>query len=393
MLARTGMERVIEWASLEKLPTPTFLFLAAPVREAVARLRETLGGRISYAAKANPHPLALRELAPVVDEFNVTNLVHLDALLESGVAPSRILLAHPVLGREVANAALERGITRFVLDCPRGLRLLRELTSTAAVTLRMRPPDAGQSTHSLVRFGNTRELLRTLAREVANAGFRIEALSFFVGTSGSEMEKAKPFCSGLRELAALRHDLDRDGIAVPLVNIGGGFPGARRVFHRDHPGFFSRIRAALLEYFGPAVDFVSEPGRFLSEPSLALLSRVVADRSLAGRRFVHLDASAYAGLFESCFIADGGSGPTIEVSEPSRHRTPASVLGPIMDSFDVIRRAADLPLLEEGELVLLPNVGAYAWSYTTASEGLAAPSVLAAPDWIGRQLGEGWHAA
>jgi diaminopimelate decarboxylase len=64
-----------------------------------------------------------------------------------------------------------------------------------------------------------------------------------------------------------------------------------------------------------------------------------------------------------------------------------------MDSFDVIRRAADLPLLEEGELVLLPNVGAYAWSYTTASEGLAAPSVLAAPDWIGRQLGEGWHAA
>ena len=70
-------------------------------------------------------------------------------------------------------------------------------------------------------------------------------------------------------MAALRERLALDGIDVPMVNIGGGFPGARRLFHRDHPDFFQRIRDSLAKHFGPEVDFVSEPGRFLSEPSMA----------------------------------------------------------------------------------------------------------------------------
>jgi ornithine decarboxylase len=389
------VEDVLKWAAEEQVDTPAFLLSPAALQAGVAQLRHGLGGRISYATKANAHPKVMEQLAPLVDEFNVTNLVHLDALLALGVEPSRISYLHPVSTPATVDAVAARGVTRFVVDDERGLRLLRAAgesarVETIRVTLRLRPPDIGESTRSVVRFGNTREVLRQLARAAADTGLHIEALSFFVGTAGGGMSEALPYRRGIEQLARLHEQLDRDGIGVPAVNIGGGFPGSRRTFHLRHPDFFPRIGQLLAEHFGPDVDVVSEPGRYLSEPSMAMLARVVADRTVAGRRLVYLDASAYGGLFESSFIEPGGSSLTIGLPSRQAPGTPAEVLGPIMDSFDVVKRNAALPPLHEGELLLLPNTGAYSWQYAARCEGVTDPAVVQLPDRLDPDYAAAW---
>jgi diaminopimelate decarboxylase len=120
-----------------------------------------------------------------------------------------------------------------------------------------------------------------------------------------------------------------------------------------------------------------------------MVTRVVADRTVAGRRMVHLDASGYSGLFESSFISPGGGDPSIRPAGGLRAgRSRAEVLGPIMDSFDVVKRDVPLPPLADGELLLLPNVGAYAWGYTTACEGVRAPEVVRLPEYLDAEFAD-----
>jgi diaminopimelate decarboxylase len=386
MLSQNTIDEVIAWAAETRTGTPAFLFAPATVRAAVARLRRVFPGRISYAAKANAHPLMLSELVPLVDEFNVTNTGHLDALLALGVAPARIAFVHPACSAETVDTVAARGVTRFVVDDVRGLRLLGGVAGrrgfTPRVTLRLKPPDSGESTRSVVRFGNTAEVLRDLADEAAAAGMDLEALSFFVGTSGAGLPEALPYRRGIERLAALREDLGRAGHTVPTVNVGGGFPGAMRPFHQRHPDFFRRIADAMAEHFAADVDVLCEPGRYLSEPSFTMLTRVIADRTVDGRRLVYLDVGGYGGLFETSFISPGGADLHMGLGRP-RHRSgarsTAEVLGPIMDSFDVVKRNAPLPPLAEGDLLLLPDTGAYAWGYAAHCEGTRAPQVLRLP--------------
>jgi len=241
-----------------------------------------------------------------------------------------------------------------------------------------------------VRFGAADTELRDVARRAVDAGLGIEALSFFVGTAG-EMALAEPFGRGMAALAALRDTLAGDGIPVPAVNIGGGFPGAREGFYSRHPDFFAHIRKHLAHWFPPGTRVIVEPGRFLSEPCFTMLARVIADRRIAGRRIVTLDASAYGGLFETSFIEPGGVNVTLGTHARPGPVSEACVVGPIMDSFDVIKRQADLPSQAEGDRVLIPFVGAYAWRYAASCEGLSQPGIVEIPGELDARFGPQWH--
>lgn len=389
MPAPEQTERIIHWADAESVPSPALLLAPGMAHHAVDRLRRGLGMRVSYATKANAAPRLLTELAGLVDEFNVTNLAHLRTLLDLGVRPERIALVHPVLPRETLRAAAALGATRFVVDDERGFDVLRSVIDRPRVTIRVLPPAPGQSARSVVRFGNTVDAVEDLAITVAGAGATVEALSFFVGAAGKDLEAGTPFRLGVDLVAELHGKLAARGLFVPTINIGGGFPGAQRQFHQRHPAFFPGIADRLVRRFGDEVDFLCEPGRYLSEPTLILFTRVIADRVLGERRLVHVDASAYATLFESCFIGLGADPPMVRARPGPPART-ADVVGPLMDSFDVVRRQADLPPLEPGAPLLVPNVGAYAFGYSATPEGLVPPPVVELPDRLSAAFQDVW---
>ena len=392
MLTRDCVDRFLGWCRAERTTTPALFHTPAAVRAAVATLRAGLGAEVSYATKANAHPFMLAELADTVDEFNVTNLAHAKALLDQGIAPDRIAFVNPVTPDRVLAAVADLGVDRFVVDDLRGLDAVRKACGQPKLTLRVRPPDIGQSARSVVRFGNTPETVTAIAGQAARFGIEIEALSFFVGTSGDDMANGTPFKLGIDRLAQVHESLARLDIPVRTVNLGGGFAGARRQFFADHPGFFAAIRDELAARFGTGAGVRCEPGRFLSEPSMAAVAQVIADRVLDGNRIVHLDISAYTGLFESCFIDGGGENLHLFVTGKDEPAAGAAVVGPVMDSFDVVKRHASLPPLDPGDLVLIPNVGAYSWGYTSTCEGLPTLEPIPLPGDLDRELATATYA-
>lgn len=385
----TTLAPVFRWAADQDLATPTHLMCERAVTSAVAHLRSHLDARISYATKANAHPFVLATMRGLVDEFNVTNLAHMEAVLRAGIDPERVCYINPLLTTEVVRTALAAGVNRFVVDDYRGLEVLTRLGADVRVTLRLRPSQDGQATRSVVRFGNTGEAVFDLAVRAAGAGVGVEALSFFVGTHSDDLAQAMPYRLALKELATVHGRLCDAGIRIGTVNIGGGFPGARRTFHRRHPEFFGSIAEDVRTAFGDGVSVVCEPGRFLAEASMAVLTRVVADRCVDGRRMTYLDTSAYAGLFETTFIEPGGVDLPV-VTERQGPATVTQLLGPIMDSFDVVKRDAFLPLLTPGDLLLLPNTGAYSWGYAASCEGIRQPRCVALPPELDELVSTFW---
>ncbi|WP_329030896.1 hypothetical protein [Streptomyces sp. NBC_01423] len=383
-------ERIADWVDEQHLATPVQLFSNKSVNDALRRLRDSLDCRISYALKANTHPLMLQAVRDV-DEYNVTNLAHLRTLLHLRVEPERVTWVNPVIDGPTARAVLDAGVTRFVVDDARGLRLLASLTDRARLTLRLRPARAGESARSVVRFGALPEEVVELGGLAAGHGLEVEALSFFVGTDTDDLADAVPYRHALEEAAEVRAKLAADVGDVPVMNIGGAFPGARRRFHDDHPDFFHRLGEHARRLLPPDVTLLCEPGRYLAEPSMATLATVVADRVTGGRRLTHLDVSGYSGLFETTFIEDGGAG--LDVLAPERGEpSPTQLVGPIMDSFDVIKRDALLPPLADGDALLFPNTGAYSYGYTAECEGVRAPHVVPLPAHLDRALAVLWSA-
>jgi len=141
--------------------------------------------------------------------------------------------------------------------------------------------------------------------------------------------------------------------------------------------------------FPSDVRLICEPGRYLSEPSMALVSSVIADRVLGRQRIVYLDVSAYNGLFETTFITPGGEDLNI-LTERLGQPSLTQVVGPIMDSFDVIKRDALLPDMQPRDLVIIPNTGAYSWGYGSTCEGRQQLDTVVIPEALDSLLSQMW---
>src|SRR6185503_11672007 len=87
--------RVVEMS--RALETPALLLDRATVRRAYGRLRAALPqADCYYAVKANPHPEVLQTLAALGSGFEVSSLVELRAVLDLGVAPTRVISSNPI---------------------------------------------------------------------------------------------------------------------------------------------------------------------------------------------------------------------------------------------------------------------------------------------------------
>ena len=363
----------------DAIPTPCFFFSANTVEQAVRYIRKELPATISYATKANCHPLMISAIRGLVDRFNITNVVQLKELLRCGVESSRIDFVHPAAKAEAYCEAFELGVRRFVVDDERGIASLKRLGASVECTVRVMPFQNSGTGRALTRFGCAPEESTVVAKKLLDVGLNLHSVSFYVGASNTRQDGRSTHLTGLDTLSTVVENLDRELVHLKAVNIGGGFPAFSSAFFQKLPEYFRNLRTAFVERFGETMELVVEPGRYFAQPSMSLYSRVVYDRNVGGRRLISVDASAYAGMFDTSFVDPDGPPPVIVTPMRDGERCAAELIGPLMDSYDVIQRNLWIPPLAEGDVVCFQAVGAYAWTYETKAEGSSPPTVIPVP--------------
>ncbi len=324
---------------------------------------------VALAIKANGLPALLERARLAGLGADAGSIGELELARHAGFAPGlRVLNGNGRTPEEAAWVARE-GAHSVNADSIEELDLLERAASESAgrvrVALRVNP---GIDTpgHRYVATGSDEAKFgvapaEALAAWEARARWPHLALDGVHLHVGSQVLDPAPLEQAAGVALALAAESARRGAPLSLVNLGGGFGIDYSGGGAELPleGYAARLagRARTL-----ALDWVLEPGRWITAPVGVLLCEVLAVKrrpapdEAGSRRFVVLGAGMNDLLRPALYRA---SHRIVPVREREGPRAPATVVGPVCESADVFAAAIELPPLSPGDLVAILDVGAY----------------------------------
>ena len=267
--------------------------------------------------------------------------------------------------RDIA-AAFDEGVDLFAFDSAPEIEKLARAAPGARVFCRLLVRNTGAEWPLTHKFGCDQHTAIELLVRARALGLRPEGVSFHVGSQQTDPHQWE---APIGHAAEIFHACARHGIALSLLNLGGGLPARYRTPIPAIERYAEVIDAALTRSFGAARPrILLEPGRFMVGDAGVLRSEVVlaAERPHpGGHRWVYLDAGRYNGLPETQgeMIAY-----RIRTSRGGDPVGPVILAGPTCDSTDIIyeRAGYELPLtLTAGDHVDFLSAGAYTSSYAS----------------------------
>jgi diaminopimelate decarboxylase len=354
----------------ERFRTPLYVYSTSAIRdrvEAFERAFREVPHTLCYSVKANSTLGILRLLARMNCGFDVVSGGELQRVLKVGrVAARKTVFSGVGKTRAEMQAALAANILLFNVESESELSALAEcadrLKKTARIALRVNP-DVSAETHPYISTGLREhkfgvpiadaERLYSLAatkRSLSLAGVSVHI--------GSQIVDVKPFAQTMERVAELVRELRADGHTMTYVDAGGGLG----IDYEDGTADFTERLAAYAEALwaplrGLKVHLLLEPGRSIVGSAGLLLTRVLYKKTNHGKQFLVVDAAMNDLLRPALY---GAYHQIVPIKVPAEDlQETVDVVGPVCETGDFLARDRELPVVQEGDLLAVLDVGAY----------------------------------
>ncbi|MGW3244226.1 diaminopimelate decarboxylase [Streptomyces sp. NPDC001070] len=365
------------------------------VRAAAAELRAafaTPGVEIThaFAVKAASLVPVLRLLSEEGIGAEVASPGELALARAAGVPAGRIVLDSPAKTPDELREALALGIA-LNADNPQELARLDRLVppGTAAAPLGLRVnPQVGGGTIGAMSTATATSKFGVALRDEGAADWVVRAyldrpwltrLHTHTGSQGVSLELMAAGVRATYELAE-RINTAAGRRQVTTLDIGGGLP-VNFASDEVRPGFRAyadTLRAAVPGLFDGRYALVTEFGRSLVAKQGTILARVEYTKSAGGRAIAVTHAGAQIAT-RTVFAPDAWPLRVLALDPKGRPKdgdpVPQDIAGPCCFAGDLVATERELPLLAEGDLVALPDTGAYYFSTHFAYNSLPRPAV------------------
>jgi ornithine decarboxylase len=330
--------------------------------------------RVFYAVKANPAPELLRLLAGLGSCFDTASIAEIEMVLAAGATPERISYGNTIKKERDIARAFAMGIRLFAVDSKAEVEKIARAAPGARVFCRFLYDCAGAEWPLSRKFGCDPTMAVEVLEHARRLGLEAHGVSFHVG---SQQPRIQAWDQALKSAAAIFRACAERGIALAMVNLGGGFPTR---YLKEVPAvetYGRSIFRALRKHFGNAIpETIIEPGRGMVGNAGVIEAEVVlvAKKSESDKvRWVYLDIGKFGGLAETM---DESIRYPIRTPRDGGEAGPCVLAGPTCDSMDVLyeRLPYDLPIsLEIGDKVLIEGTGAYTTTYASVGFNGFAP--------------------
>jgi diaminopimelate decarboxylase len=366
---RDGMLHA-EQVSLDEIArrfgTPCYVYSRAAIETAYGEFTTALRGRdalVCYSVKANSNLAVLALLARLGAGFDIVSGGELARVIAAGGDPGKTLFSG-VGKRDVEiELALQSGIGCLNIESEAELTrvaaIARRLGKRAPIALRVNP-DIDPKTHPYISTGLRENKFgvphadaeRLYARAAALADLEVVGIGCHVG---SLLANPAPFIAAVERLTLLVDRLEKAGIRLKHIDVGGGI-GIRYRDEAQQPiGAF--VAGALAALGKRTQKVVFDPGRSLVGNAGLLLARIEHVKPGAARNFVVVDAAMNDLIRPALYSAWHEVRP---VREPESADAAAvyDVVGPVCESGDFLAKERRLAP-REGDLLALMSAGAY----------------------------------
>jgi diaminopimelate decarboxylase len=384
----SAVRRLTDWnrGTLDALAaahgTPLYVFDPARVRENCRRLRAAFpDAEIQYAAKAHTAEETLRTVHDEGLAVECASAGEVRRALRAGVPGSDVTYTAVNPPARDLDSVVEAWGEHPELTITAGaadtVDRLAERGFDGRLRLRVNP-GVGAGHHEKVvtgghpKFGVGLDRVPGLAaridREFAFAGIHAHAGS---GISGDDLDDHREL---VRRLGDLARELQRDGISVETVDVGGGFGVPYR---EDAPALdLDTVADATREALGEIDGRLAiEPGRYVVADAGVLLTRVNTVKAAPSTVVAGVDAGMTTLLRPAMYDAYHAIRNLSSEDDPSpREQVGVTVAGPVCETADLLCENRPLSRPERGDLLAVGNAGAYGYEMASTYNSRPRPA-------------------
>lgn len=349
----------------EQYGTPCYVYSRAALTDAYRAFDIAFDDRdhlVCYAVKANSSLAILDLFARLGSGFDIVSGGELERVRAAGGDPRKIVFSGVGKSEPEMRRALVADILCFNVESESELarldRVAGELGKTAPISLRVNP-DVGAGTHPYIatglkqnKFGVPyRDALMLYRRAASLRHVRIEGIDCHIG---SQLTDVAPFTAALERILALVDNLEREGIGIAHIDVGGGL-GIRYQAEETPPSVADYARALCGRIGKRRHRLLLEPGRALTGNAGLLLTRVEYLKHGEEKNFAVVDAAMNDLLRPALYDAWHDVLPAVVADETTQTY---EIVGPVCESGDFLAHERSLAL-KEGDLLAIMSAGAY----------------------------------
>lgn len=362
--------------------TPALIFDQEQVDTRYEELQNAFP-RIKHFFAIKPLPLApiLESVAQHDGYVDVASQGEIDMARAAGFTTARMIHTNPHRKLHDIKQAIDSGVRRFVFDSPDELEKFIPFKSQVMLLLRLSFPNDLSQVNLSYKFGIEPQLALGILKQALDKGLSVDGVSMHVG---SQSDHTELFVEALEQTATFIADAQEQyQHTFNLLDIGGGFPAPTNAPVKPITLFAQQINPLLEKYFSN-LEVISEPGRYVVNSSLTLVTSIVGKSIRKQEAWYFIDDGLYGSF--SGILFDFSSYVMFAAKELTQQTElmPYIIGGPTCDSHDIVHDKMLLPDLEYGDILLTPNIGAYSWTHSTNFNLIPRPPVF---DRSGKRLG------
>ncbi len=349
--------------------TPFYYYDTELLTQTLEAIKKEIGDKpnyhLHYAVKANANPKVLKLISQAGFGADCVSGGEIRASLAAGFPAEEIVYAGVGKSDWEINLGLDADIAYFNVESIAELEVINELAAqkqkVARVSFRINP-NVGAHTHANIttglaenKFGIALEDMEKVIGIAAGMNHvKFIGLHFHIGSQILEMDDFKALCNRINEL---QDRLEKAGISVENINVGGGLgidyqaPDANPI--PDFKAYFETYEKNLKLRDGQHLHF--ELGRAVVGQCGSLITRVLYVKQATVKQFAIVDAGMTDLLRPALYHAYH----QIENLSSEEAEEVYDVVGPICESSDVFAKEYKLNKCHRGDLIALRSAGAY----------------------------------
>ncbi len=331
---------------------------------------------VCFSVKANSNIAVLKTLINQGGGVDIVSGGELFRALMAGADPKKIVYSGVGKRVDEIEFALQTDILMFNIESTQEPKVIDsvagKLGNRARISFRINP-DIDPKTHPYISTGLKKNKfginIKKSLEEYRNAK-RLKHIDI-VGVDchiGSQITDVAPFIDALKRIKELVVELQKEGININYLDLGGGLGITYDEETPPHPNIYAQ--AIIKEVSNLNCMLILEPGRVIVGNAGILVTKALYTKKSEDKNFVIVDAGMNDLSRPTLYGSFHGIQP---VKLMKRSEFVADLVGPICESGDFLARDRKMPQFERGDLVAIMSAGAY--GFTMSSNYNSRPRV------------------